>query len=103
MPAPESIAATHTLRMRSLLLVIAFPPCLLQARHPIEVAWFVCLWIVSHPSDVAGELPFQLGTMPTRAVNGLATASLPSTILSASAGKEREAGPSMTAAPSRGL
>ena len=44
----------------------------------------------------------QVGTMPTRLVNGFATASLPSTILSGSAGKARGAGPSITAAPSRG-
>src|SRR5439155_51531 len=45
----------------------------------------------------------QLETMPTRPVNGFATASLPSTILSGSAARARGAGPSMTDAPSRGL
>src|SRR5262249_62263219 len=40
---------------------------------------------------------------PTRLVNGFATASLPSTILSGNAGKGRGAGPSSTSPPSRGL
>src|SRR5439155_19477353 len=45
----------------------------------------------------------QVGTMPTRPVNGLATARLPFTILSGSAARARGAGPSISAAPSRGL
>ena len=59
--------------------------------------------ILQKYAPVTAERRHQLGTMPTRLVIGLATASLPSTILSGSAGKAREAGPSITAAPSRGL
>src|SRR5262249_29446995 len=71
-----------------------------QARLPS----FVLIAVFRLPPRVFDRARrHSVGTMPTRLVNGLATASLPSTILSGSAGKAREAGPSITAAPSRGL
>jgi hypothetical protein len=45
----------------------------------------------------------QAGAMPRRPINGFATTSLSSTIFSGSAAKPRVVGPSMIAAPSRGL
>ena len=66
-----------------------------------RVAW--CLLPLGGDCAALGVRIIQVGMMPTRAVNGLATASLPSTILSGSAGNARVAGPSMTVAPSRGL
>jgi hypothetical protein len=65
---------------------------------------------IRHSSQIAFTLrtpiaprPHQVGTMPTRAVKGFATTSLPSRTFSGSAANARGAGPSITAAASRGL
>src|SRR5262249_32275030 len=51
---------------------------------------------LSGPSVLGAESPRQVGMMPTRDVNGFATTSLPSTILSGRAASAFGAGPSMT-------
>jgi hypothetical protein len=106
-PAAASTAATPTLRMRTLAIVMTFPPALSlfpRARR-IGLDLLRCL-TGDDSSDHVSGVPRgsrQVGTIPTRPVNGLATANFPSTILSGSAAKERVAGPSITAAASRGL
>ena len=98
MPVAARIAPTHTLRMKT--LVMTFSSC--PKRDYRVLSELPCCDCPLRVFDRAGRR-YQVGTMPTRLVNGLATASLPSKILSGSAGKAREAGPSITAAPSRGL
>ena len=76
--------------MRTLALVMAFLPllCCPAARAPRAGSNFLiaCVSLSVEPLSPR-RARHQVGTMPTRPVNGLATASLPSTILS---GKRRQ-------------
>src|SRR5262249_31420482 len=102
-----TMAAAQTPCMRALISIMEFLLAIFVGSH-CSVFFVASLRNVapaslSPPAGRDGEEPHQVGVMPTRAVNDLATTSLPSTSLSGSAGNARVAGPSTIAAPSRGL